>query len=643
MSLRMGDLEQNTRLITGHDLNPLLTFFGRVLNRTKKSRGKEDIVDFKQRFKAFGNLPEFFKLVWETSKKLTLLNIFLRALKSILPLVTLFIGKLIIDEVVHLIRFQPGHGSYNRLFSFVTIEFSLVLLNDLLNRGIALVDSLLGDLLSNRSSVRLMQHAAQLDLDQFEDSAFYDKLELARRQTLNRTILMSQVLGQMQDVITMGFLAIGLISFNPWLILLLIISVVPSFLGESHFNEKTYSLVHSWTPERRELDYLRYTGASDETAKEVKIFGLSDFLIERFKLLSDKYYNENKVLAVKRAGWGVFFSTFGNIGYYIAYIIIILRTVTGHLTLGDLTFLAGSFSRLKVLLEGVLNRFTSIAEAALYLGDFFDFFRLEPRIKVKENPRKFPHPILKGFRFENVSFRYQNTDKWAIRNVSFTLNAREKLALVGENGAGKTTLVKLLARLYDPTEGRIFLDDHDLKEFDPEDLRKEIGVIFQDFVKFQMTASNNIAVGRIEEKENYEKIRQSALRSLADSVIEKLPNGYQQMIGRRFSDGIDLSGGQWQKMALGRAYMRDAQLLILDEPTAALDARAEYEVFQRFADLTKGKTVILISHRFSTVRMADRILVLENGKCTELGTHNELLEKGGTYSDLFNLQAQGYR
>ncbi|MGE5682048.1 MAG: ABC transporter ATP-binding protein, partial [Bacillota bacterium] len=309
----------------------------------------------------------------------------------------------------------------------------------------------------------------------------------------------------------------------------------------------------------------------------------------------------------------------------------------------DLTFLAGSFSRLRSLLEGILNRFTSISEGALYLGDFFEFFKIEPNIRSQKKSRKFPHPLKQGFRFENVSFKYRNSEKWAIRNVSFSLNAKEKLALVGENGAGKTTLVKLISRLYDPTEGRILLDGHDLREYDPDDLRREIGVIFQDFVKFQMTASNNIAVGRIEEKDNLGKIQQSAARSLADSVIKKLPNGYQQMIGRRFSDGIDLSGGQWQKMALGRAYMRDAQLLILDEPTVALDARAEYEVFQRFAELTEGTTVILISHRFSTVRMADRILVLDGGQCIELGTHEELLGKGGVYSELFNLQAQGYK
>ncbi len=480
-------------------------------------------------------------------------------------------------------------------------------------------------------------------MDQFEDSDFYDKLERARRQTLSRTILMSQVLGQVQDLITMIFLGIGLIAFNYWLIVLLVIAVIPAFLGESHFNERTYSLVHGWTPERRELDYLRYTGASDETAKEVKIFGIGDFLTDRFKLLSDKYYLANKSLSVKRAGWGLFFAALGSVGYYAAYIFIIIQTVQGRLTIGDLTFLSGSFSKLRGLLESMLNKFSSISEGALYLKDFFEFFEIQPKISSIPKARPFPKKIEYGFTFENVGFKYRGSEKWAVRNLSFTLYANEKLALVGENGAGKTTIVKLLSRLYDPSEGRILLDGYDLREYNPEDLRKEIGVIFQDFVKFQMTASTNIAVGRIEEKENHNRIINSANRSLADTVINSLPNRYEQMIGRRFSDGVDLSGGQWQKIALARAYMRDAQLLILDEPTASLDARAEYDIFQRFSDLTNGKTVALISHRFSTVRMADRILVLENGKVAEIGTHDELLIKGGMYADLFNLQARGYR
>ena len=612
------------------------------------SRGPEKpAVSVRERVSALRHLPAFLRLIWHTSPALALANIALRLLRAGLPLAMLYTGRLIIDAVVQLTKLPAPERVLTPVLTLVAVEFGLVLLADALGRGVALLDSLLGDLFANQSSIRLMQHAAELDLDQFEDSTFYDKLERARRQTLSRTVLMSQVLAQGQDAVTLVLLAAGLVAFQPWLLGLLLLAVVPAFLGESHFNERSYSLSHSWTPERRELDYLRQTGASDETAKEVKIFGLSDFLINRFRELSDDFYRQNKSLVLRRAGWGALFAAIGAAGYYGAYVYIIARTVAGQISLGQLTFLAGSFARLRSLLETILSRFSSVADGALYLQDFFDFFALRPRIvrqaAVGETARPFPRPIRQGFEFENVGFQYKNGAKWAIRNLSFTLQVGEKLALVGENGAGKTTLVKLLARLYDPSEGRILLDGHDLREYDPAELRQEIGVIFQDFVRFQLPAGQNLAVGRIEERQNQPRIETAAHQSLADTVIAKLPGGYDQMIGRRFNGGVDLSGGEWQKIALGRAYMRDAQLLILDEPTAALDARAEHEVFQRFAELTKGKTAVLISHRFSTVRMADRILVIENGQFVEIGSHEELLAKGGRYAELFALQAAGYR
>src|SRR6476661_2165802 len=613
-----------------------------------RGRGPEKpAVSVRERVSALRHLPAFLKLIWQTSPALSLANIGLRLVRAGLPLAQLYVARLILDDVVALSRLPAGQRVLGPLFALVALEFGLVLLADALGRGVALLDSLLGDLFANQSSIRLMEHAAELDLDQFEDSTFYDKLERARRQTLSRTVLMSQVLAQGQDLVTLVLLAAGLVAFQPWLLVLLLLAVVPAFLGESHFNERSYSLSHSWTPERRELDYLRQTGASDETAKEVKIFGLSGFLIDRFRTLSDDFYRQNKALTLRRAGWGAVFAAVGAAGYYGAYVYILVRTVGGSISIGQLTFLAGSFARLRALLEGILSRFSSVADGALYLQDFFDFFALRPRIVRQEltgeRPIPFPRPIRQGFRFENVGFQYKNGTKWAIRNLSFELKAGEKLALVGENGAGKTTLVKLLARLYDPTEGRILLDGYDLREYDPAELRQEIGVIFQDFVRFQLPAGQNLAVGRISERDNQPRIEAAAAQSLADTVIQKLPQGYEQMIGRRFNGGVDLSGGEWQKIALGRAYMRDAQLLILDEPTAALDARAEYEVFQRFKDLTQGKTAVLISHRFSTVRMADRILVIEHGQFVELGSHEELLARGGRYAELFQLQAAGYR
>lgn len=616
-----------------------MALFSELFSNQPKSNKEQQ--SLKDQFGALKNLPRFFKLIWETSPGLTIGNVLLRLLKSAIPLAMLYVGKLIIDEVIRLIN-TSGESDMTFLWTVVAIELGLALLSEIINRGITLMDSLLGDLFSNTTSVKLIRHAATLDLYQFEDSEFYDKLERARRQTINRVVLMSQVLSQLQDIITILFLAAGLLWFNPWLIVILLVAVIPSFLGETHFNERSYSLTRNWTPERRELDYLRFIGASDETAKEIKIFNLADFIANRFKKLSDKYYIANRNLAIKRSLFGSLFSGIGTFAYYGAYVFILTQTVAKVISVGDLTFLAGSFNRVQSLLQNIMTRFSQIAEGALYLQDLFDFFEIKPDIPLEGGNKPIPSPIEKGFTFENVSFKYLNSEAWAVRNISFHLQAREKLALVGENGAGKTTLVKLLARLYEPTEGRILLDGVDLKEYNLIELRREIGVIFQDYIKFQMRAFENIAIGKIEGIEDDPRIELSAQKSLADKVITQLPHGYKQILGKRFQGGVELSGGEWQKVALARAYMADAQLVILDEPTSALDARAEHEVFLRFSELIEGKTAVLISHRFSTVRMADRILFLEKGQLKELGSHEELLAKGGQYAELFNLQAKGY-
>ena len=613
---------------------------------TSGSHGPALDLDFKERLGALRNLPEFFSLIWSCNNWLAALNILLRVIRASLPLAMLYVGKLIIDEIVRISVIASGPAVENPDMSIVTIyvliELGLAVFSDLLGRGIALLDSLLGDLVSHEISLRLMHQSARLDLECFEDSDFYDKLERARRQASSRILLMSQVLAQLQDSITVFFLAAALITFNAWLLLLLAITLVPAFLGETHFNSQSYSLMYGWTQERRELDYLRFAGASDETAKEVKIFGLSDFFGSRYKKLAREYYRANSDLSARRAAWGGLLSMVGSLGYYTAYAVIIYRTVYGELSLGDLTFLSGSFLRLRSLMEAILIRFSSIADSALYLRDLFDFLEMEPRIISIDNSLPFPVTIRKGFTFENVGFRYPQMKQWVLRDVSFTLHPGEKLALVGENGAGKTTLVKLLTRLYDPVEGRIMLDGHDLRKYNLDGLRDAVGVIFQDYVKYHLTATENIAVGLIDERNNETRIKEAARQSLADKVIENLPNGYQQMIGRWFKQGTNLSGGEWQKIAIARAYMRDAQLLILDEPTASLDARAENEVFRRFVELTFDKCAVLISHRFSTVRMADRIVVLHEGKLLEHGTHDELLAVGGRYSELFQMQAAGY-
>jgi ATP-binding cassette subfamily B protein len=575
-------------------------------------------------------------MVWATSPGIAVAAIVLRLSGALVPVMQLWVAKLIIDQVVH-----PRAGV--SVWRYLAIEIGLAVTSDLLGRGVALCDSLLGDRFTNYVSLRLMEHANRLDLVSFEDPVFYDKMERARRQTTARLGMLGVLAGMCQQMVTLLSLSGAVIWFSPWFFLLLVVTVVPAFLGETRFTMLAYSILFRWTPERRELDYLRMLGASVQSAKEVKIFGLGNYLVERSRVLFERFYEDNRKLAVRRAVSGSLLNLLPTAGYYGAYAFILYRTISGTLTVGDLTFLAGAFARSRGLIESLFGSLNNIAEQALYIKDLFDFFEVQPQIISRDGALAAPRPIRSGFEFRGVSFSYPGAAKQVLSNVSFRLDAGEKIALIGENGAGKTTLVKLMARLYDPTEGQILLDGVDLRDYKVEDLRKEIGVIFQDYMRYDMLARENIGLGRVEELMNAQRVEQSARKSLADSVILPLPGGYEQMLGRRFENGVDLSAGQWQKIALGRAYMRDAQILILDEPTASLDARAEYEVFQRFADLTAGKMAVLISHRFSTVRMADRILVLEEGHITEQGTHAHLVALGGRYAELFELQAAGYR
>ncbi|HEX7336139.1 MAG TPA: ABC transporter ATP-binding protein [Gemmatimonadales bacterium] len=608
-------------------------------------------VSWRQRLQALRHLPKLLRMVWDTNPRYVVGILLLRVARSAVPLAVLWVGKLIVDEVVHAITVHQAGGPipWTRLAVLLGIELAIALTGEGLSRVSALLESLLGDLFANRTSVQLMRHAATLDLEQFEDAEIYDKLERARRQTVGRIGLFTMLLATLQDLITLVSLSIALAVYVPWLLVLLIVAVLPSLLGETHFASLGYSLLYSWTPERRQLDYLRYIGASDISAKELKLFGLSDFLVGRYDRLSHDFYQANKSLSVRRSVVSTLLAAVGTIGYYGAYAIIIYLTVIGYqsragvFTIGVLTFLAGSFRQSRDLIQRILLSLAQIFEQSLYLDDLFTFLDIEPTIRPVPGAKAVPVPISKGFAFEGVGFKYPGSEHWAVRGLDFALSPGERLALVGENGAGKTTLVKLLARLYDPTEGRIFLDGVDLREYDIESLRRNVGVIFQDFVRYDFMLRENIAVGNVSRIEDEPAIKAAAERSLADTVAQRLKGQYDQMLGKRFDGGVDLSGGEWQKVALARAYMRDAQLLILDEPTAALDARAEYEVFLRFSELTKGRMAVLISHRFSTVRMADRILVLKGGELVEQGTHEALVALGGLYSELFQLQAAGYR
>jgi ATP-binding cassette subfamily B protein len=605
-----------------------------------KSLKDDSKISFKKSFNALIYIPRFFKEVWRTNKRLFLISSICRLIGALLPVIILWIGKIIIDEII--LQSKVEVSDLTNLWTFVAIEFGLIILSDFVSRAISLTDSLLGDAYSIDSSVTIIKKTNQIDICLLEDSEFYDKLERARIQTAGRVSLMSNALGEVQSLISIATLVAGLVYFEPYLIILLVLSIIPSFINEIWFSQQQYSLARGWTAERRELDYLRFIGANNQTAKEIKLFGLTDFIVDRFKNLSKEYYDLNKKLAVKRSALGFLFNVLGTFSYYGAYIFIIYRVISGVITLGELTFLSGAFNRLTRNLQDFFSKFTRITESALYLKDYFEFIDISIEPKHSEDI-PLPEKIQKGFEFKNVHFSYPDSDHEILKGVSFKISVGEKMAFVGQNGAGKTTLTKLLLRFYEPTSGEIFLEGININRFKKEAYQNFFGVIFQDFYRYEFTLRENIAVGDINELKNDKKIEKAAELSLADQVVSELRKGYDQQLGKRFYKGQELSGGQWQKIALARAYMKDAEVMILDEPTSALDAKAESDVFERFIGLTKNKTSIIISHRFSTVRQADRILVLDEGKVLENGTHEQLMSNQSLYADLFKLQAEGYQ
>ncbi len=595
----------------------------------------------RHRFGALRLLPRFLSMVWRSQPWYAAAIVVIRFLRAMGPLALLWVGKLIVDTVVS--NLGASSPNWERLIHLILLEFAIAVLLEFLSRISSLLESLLGDLFANDTSVRIMQHAAMLDLRHFEDPDFYDKMKRARRHTLGRSVLFDTLLEIAQAAVTLLFLVGALTAFNMWLLLVLVVAILPSFLSETHYAGQSYSLLFQWTPQRRELDYLRFLTTSDTTAKEIKTFRLSGHFTGRYARLAHDYYQANKWILKRRASVGAALSAVATLAYYSAVAMIVAQTVMGVLTLGTMTFLVGSFDRSRGLLSGILYRAAGLYEHSLYLRDLFGFFAMKSTVKAISDPRPFPRPIRIGFEFQGVGFAYPGATAWAVRDLTFRIGPGEKLALVGENGAGKTTLIKLLMRHYEPTEGRILLDGVDVRNFDPDDLRSRVGVVYQDFVRYDLTLRENVATGCLDALTDERRLLDAAQRAQASEIVDRLPQGLNHMLGRRFEGGADLSGGEWQRIALARAYVRNADLIVLDEPTAGLDAKGERAVFERFDDLTSGKMAVLISHRFSTVRMADRILLLEDGRVMEQGNHNELVALGGRYAKLFSLQAEGYK
>ena len=592
-----------------------------------------------ERVLALRNVPLLLRIVWNAGRGVIVGGLSCRVVAALIPLSMLAVSKRILDEIQ---AHSNGHLLSRYFWYLVAGEFLLAMTAALLARGVSYFDTLLADRYTRHVSILVMQHASRLDLTTYEDPVFHDKLERARVQATDRIAMIQQMGVAVQQAVSAVTLSLGILWFSPWLLVLLVAAVVPAFVGESHFAFLGYSQNIRQTPVRRQLDYLRILGASKESAKELKLFGLGPFLSGQYGRLYDGIYEQNVRLARRRFGAGTLLSLLATTGYYGAYAYVIYRTVNGALSWGTLQFLAGAIIGASTNIQSLFATLSGIADQSLFLTDLVEFLKLQPAVHSRPDALPAPRPIRQGFLFEQVTFQYPDTLRPVLDRLDLRIEPGERIALIGENGQGKTTLVKLLTRLYDPSQGRILLDGADLRDYNLEDLHREIGVIFQDFVRYEMTAGQNIAIARLDGAQDG-AVHEAARKSLADQVITRLPHSYEQLLGRRFDGGVDLSGGEWQKIALARAYLRDAQILILDEPTASLDARSEYEVFQRFAELVHGKMALLISHRFSTVRMADRIIVLERGRISEQGTHRQLIALGGTYAEMFELQASSYR
>jgi ATP-binding cassette, subfamily B, bacterial len=592
------------------------------------------------RIRALRNVPPVLQILWKSGPAVVTWGLALRVVVAAMPWGIGWVAHLIINGVDAALHHQPLPPHY---WSIVGAEVALALLFAAFMRAIDYTDSLLADRYTHHVSIEVMRQAARLDLTTYEDPDFYDRLERARVQATDRLAMIQQMGRLFLQVLTTLIWSAQLVYYSPWLMLLLIAGVLPSFFGETHFAFLGYAKNFRQTPVKRVMDYLRLVGGSKEAAKELKLFNLSDYLTNRFASLSEQIYRENVDLSRRKLIWGGLLSLIGTCGYYGAYVFAIWEGISGRYNVGVFYLITTAIQQASGNLQQAFSTASGIADQALFLTDLIGFFELKPIVQSRPNALPAPRPIRHGFEFRNVSFAYPGTERMVLKNFNFSIEPGERIALIGENGQGKTTVVKLITRLYDPTEGQILLDGVDLRDYSIDDLHREMGVIFQDFMRYEMTVRENITVGHVEVPHTQEEVEAAAHKSLAAEVVKRLAGGYDQMLGRRFVSGVDLSGGEWQRIALARAYLRDAQLLVLDEPTAALDAKSELEVFERFAELTAGKMALLISHRFSTVRMADRIVVLAGGRLVEEGTHQKLMALGGRYAEMFEMQAASYR
>jgi ATP-binding cassette subfamily B protein len=593
---------------------------------------------------SFTHTPQALQLVWQANPVATAGLAFLTLAGALLPATQAWVGKLIVDGVVA--SLQGGHDpdQVRTVFYYLALELVLFLLSAALNHSRRLIQQLIQLQLANRIRTEIIRKALTLDLSFFEHPDYYDRLQNARREGGYKPVeLINDTFLIVQNLITLLSFAALMLRFSPWLVLVLLATSIPAFIAETRFSEQSFRLLTRRAPETRQINYLARLLTEDSAAKEIKLFHLGDKLLSRYTELFAKFFAEDRSLAIKRASVGFSLGLIATMGFYGSYAWIVWRTVQGSISLGDMTLYLTIFRQGQSTFQSILAAIGNIYESNLFMANYFEFLDIMPQMRIASPARKLAAAMTGGIEFRGVGFRYPESDEWVLRDIDLSIRPGEKIALVGHNGAGKTTLIKLLSRLYDPTEGAILLDGVDIRDLDPLELRQKIGVIFQDFVRYHLPARENIGFGQIEAADDMEKIIESARKSGAHAMIEDLPEGYETMLGRWFHGGHELSLGQWQRIALARAFMRDAEILVLDEPTASLDAQTEYEIFRHFQELTEGKMAILISHRFSTVRMADRIVVIQDGRITEAGSHQDLLRREGVYARLFGMQAEGYR